>query len=133
MDEKLSKVYEEVETLKMQNSALNEEINELHLLLLELGDPDEKPHPKMILRGDTWIVEGHEKTEHQLVVSCSKEENVEIVKCDGGDEYFCIRIQPIAGKVRRRRFQLHGLEFLPTSLPGACRELQEAQGRMQAV
>ncbi|EKX50856.1 hypothetical protein GUITHDRAFT_161733 [Guillardia theta CCMP2712] len=99
MEEKISRVYEEMEKLRTENSALNDEINELHLLLLELGDPDEKPHPKLILRGDTWIVEGHESTENELVVNCSKEENVEIVKCDGGEEYFCIRIQPIAGKV----------------------------------
>jgi hypothetical protein len=88
-----------IHELSSQNRELEDEIRDLHTKLVELGDPDERPIPRVDLKKNNWIVEGYEDTAQPIVVACHEQQEVEILSCRGGTTFTTVHITNCANRV----------------------------------
>ena len=107
-----------IHQLSTANRDLEEEIRSMHTKLVEMGDPDERPIPRVDLKNNSWIVEGFDDNEQPIVVACHEAQEVEILGCKGKDKFMTVHITGCANRVLIENCKMvrASAEYISTSL-----------------
>eukprot|EP00802_Teleaulax_amphioxeia_P024667 Tamp_25401.p1 GENE.Tamp_25401~~Tamp_25401.p1 ORF type:complete len:273 (+),score=57.05 Tamp_25401:95-913(+) len=92
-------VMEQIHEMQDANRAIEEEIKAMHTKLVEMGDPDERPIPRVELTNNVWIVEGYNDASHAVDVPCHHTQSVEILTCKGEQDLTTFHVSGTAANV----------------------------------